>query len=92
MFGMTFTTHFIGARDGQPVHLLGTDKLGRDILSRGIVGSQISLALAIGCVALITLIGTFAGITSGYLGGASIVVPAVRRNHLAFRNCRFTWR
>jgi peptide/nickel transport system permease protein len=69
MLGMTFTTHFIGASDGEPVHLIGTDKLGRDILSRGVVGSQISLALALGCVALITIIGTFAGIASGYLGG-----------------------
>jgi peptide/nickel transport system permease protein len=73
MLGMTFDTHFIGVRDAEgvshPVHFLGTDKLARDILSRGIVGAQISLALALGCVALITLIGTFAGITSGYLGG-----------------------
>jgi peptide/nickel transport system permease protein len=69
MLGMTFDTHFIGTTDGSAVHLLGTDKLGRDILSRGIVGSQISLALAIVCVALITIIGTLAGITSGYIGG-----------------------
>jgi peptide/nickel transport system permease protein len=69
LWGMTFDTHFIGASDGQPVFLLGTDKLARDILSRGIIGSQISLALALVCVALITLVGTFAGITSGYIGG-----------------------
>lgn len=67
--GMTFDRHFIGVEDGTPLHILGTDKLGRDILSRGIVGSQISLALALTCVALITIVGTLAGITSGYIGG-----------------------
>ena len=48
--------------DGSPVHLLGTDTLGRDILSRGIVGSRISLALALSSIALITVIGTLTGI------------------------------
>ncbi|MCX7301331.1 MAG: ABC transporter permease [Rhodobacterales bacterium] len=67
--GIPMNRHFIGVEDGSPIHLLGTDKLGRDILSRGIVGSQISLALALGCVALITIIGTLAGIGSGYIGG-----------------------
>ena len=50
-------------------HLLGTDKFGRDILSRGIVGSRISLAIALITVAFITIVGTGVGITSGYLGG-----------------------
>ncbi len=31
-------THLFGTADGKPFHLLGTDKFGRDILSRGIVG------------------------------------------------------
>lgn len=61
--------HFIGLSDGSPMHLLGTDKLGRDILSRGIVGSRISLMIALVSITLITVIGTLAGITSGYLGG-----------------------
>jgi peptide/nickel transport system permease protein len=41
----------------------------RDILSRGIVGSRISLAIALVTVAFITIVGTLVGITSGYLGG-----------------------
>lgn len=61
--------HFFGAVNGEPFHLLGTDKLGRDILSRGIVGSRISLTIALAVVALTTIIGTLVGITSGYLGG-----------------------
>ena len=61
--------HFFGALDGTPVHFLGTDKFGRDILSRGIVGSQISLTIALISIALITIIGTLVGIASGYIGG-----------------------
>lgn len=69
LFGLTLDTHFFGARDGRPVHFLGTDKLGRDILSRGILGARITLTIALVSVALITIIGTLAGITSGYIGG-----------------------
>ena len=61
--------HLFGTADGTPLHLLGTDRLGRDILSRGIVGSRISLAIALSSIALITIIGTLVGITSGYIGG-----------------------
>jgi peptide/nickel transport system permease protein len=62
-------THFIGLADGTPLHLLGTDKLGRDILSRGIIGSRISLTIALTSITLITIAGTLLGITSGYIGG-----------------------
>lgn len=61
--------HFFGATNGRPIHLLGTDKLGRDILSRGIIGSRISLTIALVVVLLTTTIGTLVGISSGYLGG-----------------------
>lgn len=62
--------HFFGTRDGRPMHLLGTDKFGRDILSRGIHGGRISLMIALAVVTLTTTIGTLVGITSGYIGGA----------------------
>lgn len=62
-------THFVGLSDGTPLRLLGTDKLGRDILSRGIIGSRISLTIAMTSIALITITGTLLGITSGYIGG-----------------------
>jgi peptide/nickel transport system permease protein len=61
--------HFFGTSDGQPVHFLGTDKLGRDLLSRAIVGSGMSLMIALTVVAITTVVGTSIGIMSGYLGG-----------------------
>ena len=66
--GIPMNRHFIGTSDGSPLHVLGADKLGRDIFSRGIVGSRISLALAYR--PLITMVGTLLGITSCYIGGA----------------------
>jgi peptide/nickel transport system permease protein len=62
-------THLFGTDDGKPFHMLGTDKFGRDILSRGFVGSRLSLAISLVTVAIITIIGTIVGMTSGYLGG-----------------------
>jgi len=62
--------HFFGSTDGRPLQLLGTDKLGRDILSRGIIGSRISLMIALAVVTMTTIVGTLVGITSGYIGGA----------------------
>jgi peptide/nickel transport system permease protein len=61
--------HFFGSTNGHTFHLLGTDKFGRDILSRGIAGSRISLTIALVVVMLTTTVGTLVGITSGYLGG-----------------------
>lgn len=70
LFGLIpMNTHFVGISGGGPVHLLGTDKLGRDILSRGVTGSRITLIIALTSIALITVVGTLLGITSGYLGG-----------------------
>lgn len=50
-------------------HLLGTDELGRDILSRLIDGSRISLMVGVASVSLGCLPGIAVGLTSGYLGG-----------------------
>ena len=54
---------------GSPAHLLGTDQLGRDYLSRLIYGARISLL--IGTLTVITsgLIGTTLGVVGGYFGG-----------------------
>jgi peptide/nickel transport system permease protein len=61
--------HLVGAVDGSAVHLLGTDKFGRDVLSRIFYGSRISLMIALTVVAIVTLIGTTVGMVSGYFGG-----------------------
>ncbi len=50
-------------------HLLGTDDLGRDILSRIIYGARISLAIGLISVALALGIGVSAGLVSAYYGG-----------------------
>lgn len=52
-----------------PAHLLGTDNLGRDYLSRIIYGAQISLLIGV-CTALLSgVIGCALGVTAGYFGG-----------------------
>jgi len=71
LFGLIPTSrHFFGSIDGQPVHLLGTDKFGRDVLSRAIIGSRISLTIALTVVFIVTVIGTTVGMVSGYFGGS----------------------
>ena len=50
-------------------HLLGVDHLGRDLLSRVIYGSRISLRVGILAVGISLFIGTFLGLLSGYFGG-----------------------
>lgn len=50
-------------------HVLGTDQLGRDILSRIIYGARISGELAAGVILVSMVVGTTLGIVAGYLGG-----------------------
>lgn len=51
-------------------HLLGTDHLGRDYLSRIIYGVRVSLTIAFCCSAIACVIGTTLGVMAGYFGGA----------------------
>jgi peptide/nickel transport system permease protein len=50
-------------------HLLGTDQLGRDILSRLIYGTRIALEVAVTAVAIALVAGLILGLLGGYLGG-----------------------
>lgn len=50
-------------------HILGTDHLGRDYLSRLIYGAQISLIIGIGAALISGIIGTILGVCAGYFGG-----------------------
>ena len=50
-------------------HWLGTDSLGRDVLSRLIVGSRVSIAVSVVAVLMSGVLGTTVGIIAGYFGG-----------------------
>ena len=50
-------------------HLCGTDRYGRDLFSRILVGLQTSVVSTLSLVVLISVLGTALGILSGYLGG-----------------------
>jgi peptide/nickel transport system permease protein len=50
-------------------HLFGTDLVGRDIFSRVVVATRLDFVIAISSVALVFVMGGFAGIAAGYFGG-----------------------
>jgi peptide/nickel transport system permease protein len=50
-------------------HLLGTDSLGRDTMSRLIYGARITLAVGVVAVGIGTIIGTLLGVVAGFFGG-----------------------
>ncbi|MBN1188476.1 MAG: ABC transporter permease [Dehalococcoidales bacterium] len=57
------------AEGGSTEHLLGTDKMGRDILSRLIFGARISISVSLLVILITSFVGTILGIIAGYLGG-----------------------
>jgi len=54
---------------GESMYWLGSDGLGRDVLSRLIYGARVSLAVGVAAVAIGGLIGVFLGVVAGYAGG-----------------------
>lgn len=60
--------HLLGA-DG-PFHLLGTDRRGRDLLSRILVGGRVSLTVGLVGIAIAVVLGSLLGAASGWYGGA----------------------
>jgi peptide/nickel transport system permease protein len=54
---------------GTSGHLLGTDELGRDVLSRLVFGARAELFIAVSASVLATVVGTLLGLLGGYFGG-----------------------
>ena len=54
---------------GSTAHFLGTDLIGRDVLSRVFYGARISLSVSLIVIFITSSIGTILGIVAGYLGG-----------------------
>ena len=66
-------------------HLMGTDNLGRDVLSRVIFGARIPLMISAAVVAAVLLIGPLLGALAGYFGGwADEIIMRVTDIFLAF--------
>lgn len=63
-----------GFWEGNTEHILGTDNLGRDILSRIIAGARISLSVGYAVIAITAVVGMFIGLVSGYFGGIVDIV------------------
>lgn len=57
------------ALDGQGTHLLGTDPLGRDVLSRIMLGSQVSMSVGVASVLVSGALGVTLGLIAGYYRG-----------------------
>ncbi len=70
-------------KGGSAAHLLGTDVLGRDTLSRLIFGARTSLAVAVVAILVAGILGSSVGIVAGYLGGWFDII-SMRAADLAF--------
>jgi ABC-type dipeptide/oligopeptide/nickel transport system permease subunit len=74
-----------GLTGGEPGYFLGTDALGRDVLSRLIFGSRVALTVAFAAASLAALIGTTLGLLAGwYRGGVDIAISRLVDIWMAF--------
>jgi len=70
MFGLIESNiHFYGVEEPGMVFLLGTDRNGRDMVSRAIFGGRVSMTVGLVGVALTIIFGSVLGTASGYFGG-----------------------
>jgi peptide/nickel transport system permease protein len=78
---LQFGKILVGAKEGFPVreiykktYLLGTDEFGRDVFSRLVYGTRISLIVGLGAVAVTLLLGVIFGFIAGYFGGITDII------------------
>lgn len=70
LFGLIpSSTHLFGVEEGGHIFLLGSDSMGRDLLSRMILGSQVSLTIPFAGTFISFVLGILIGSLSGYFGG-----------------------
>ncbi len=74
---MKWDRHLFGAEDGGYIHLMGTDRLGRDLFSRIMYGGRVSLTIGLIGVTLTFLFGIVLGGIAGYCSG--LVDGAIQR-------------
>lgn len=70
---------------GSPGHLLGTNELGNDLLSRLLYGGRVSIIVGVGATAISLAVGTVLGMAAGFFGGlVEIVITRLFDTLLAF--------
>ncbi len=83
-FGIKSNIRLFGNTKGM-IHILGTDNMGRDILSRMLIGTQITLLFAMIAVFASLILGLIVGISSGYFGGTyDLIAQRVTEFALSF--------
>jgi len=71
LFGLELDRHLLAAPQNCPWNIIGTDRDGRDVLSRLLAGSQLTMSIALLVVCFSVTLGTLVGMISGYLGGVA---------------------
>jgi peptide/nickel transport system permease protein len=76
--------HLFGVEEGGLIHLMGTDKFGRDLFGKSCEAGRISLTMAMFGTLISVTIGSVLGVTSGYYGGRA---DTIIQRFVEFVNC-----